>query len=321
MRDFSALRRGAAQARWSAEALGPVLREVASDNAVCLCPALSDSPSPRVIARRTSPPPAMPVFSEATAQTISSAVRHQVRTATVRDDMVGWVMAGRKRLVAPAGEIQFPAGQVFLIPRLTQWDMLNEPPAGGRYEARIINFAPALVARFHQRFGQFAATPALQGCASAEADEDFAATFGHAFKALQADAASSASAAVREHRAFEVLLLLAERGLVFAPGGELSWAERVRRLVAQRPQAPWTLAEVAQAFHLSASSLQRRLAEESASFSQCMREVRLETAMALLQDPELQVSEVAARCGYDSHSRFSAAFRERFGFAPSHLRP
>lgn len=268
----------------------------------------------------------MSVFSEATAQTISSAVRHQVRTATVRDDLVGWVMAGRKRLMAPAGEIQFAAGRVFLIPRLTQWDMLNEPPAGGRYEARIINFAPALVARFHQRFGHFAATPALQGCAGAEADEEFAATFGHAFKALQGEAAveslaPSVSAALREHRAFEVLLLLAERGLVFAPGGELSWAERVRRLVAQRPQAPWTLAEVAQAFHLSASSLQRRLAEESASFSQCMREVRLETAMALLQDPELQVSEVAARCGYDSHSRFSAAFRERFGFAPSHLRP
>jgi len=130
-----------------------------------------------------------------------------------------------------------------------------------------------------------------------------------------------ASDAMREHRAMEVLLLLAERGLVFAASRELAWADRVRRLLSQRPQAPWTLQQVAEAFHLSASSLQRRLAEESASFSQCIREVRLETAMALLQDSALQVSEVAARCGYDSHSRFSAAFRERFGFAPSHLRP
>lgn len=261
---------------------------------------------------------------DASAQTISSAVRHQVRTATVRDDLVGWVMAGRKRLVTPAGEVQFAAGDVFLIPRLTQWDMLNEPPAGGRYEARVLSFTPGLLERFHQRFGQFAATPAVQGCASTEADEDFAASFSHAFQALKApqgEASSAVSAAMCEHRALEVLLLLAERALVFAPAREMSWAERVRRLVGQRPQAPWTLAEVAQAFHLSASSLQRRLAEESASFSQCMREVRLETAMALLQDPELQVSEVAARCGYDSHSRFSAAFRERFGFAPSHLRP
>ena len=47
---------------------------------------------------------------------------------------------------------------------------------------------------------------------------------------------------------------------------------------------------------------------------------RLEASMALLQSSSLQVSEIAARCGYDSHSRFSAAFRQRFGYAPSHLR-
>ncbi len=257
-------------------------------------------------------------FSAALAQTISSAVAHQVRTATVRDDLVGWVMAGRKRLVTPAGEVQFLPGQVFVIPRLTQWDMVNEPPTGGRYEARLIGFTPMLIELFHQRFGQFSGSPPVQGCASSVADESFVATFGHAMSALKSD---TASAAIREHRALEVLLLLAERGLVFSAASELAWADRVRRLVGQRPQANWTLSEVAAAFHLSASTLQRRLAEESANFSQCVRELRLETAMALLQDSGLQVSEVAARCGYDSHSRFSAAFRERYGFTPSHLRP
>lgn len=257
-------------------------------------------------------------FQDVSALRISTAVPHQVRTATVRDDLVGWVQAGRKRLVTPAGEVQFGAGQVFLIPRLTQWDMINEPPAGGRYEAQVIAFAPALIERFQQRFGQFSAQAALQGSASTEADELFGASFSHALTALQAP---DASAALCEHRALEVLLLLAERGLVFAAPRELAWADRVRRLVSQRPQADWSLAQVAAAFHLSPSSLQRRLAEESATVSQCIREVRLETAMALLQDPRLQVSEVAARCGYDSHSRFSAAFRERYGFAPSHLRP
>ncbi|MEJ6007041.1 helix-turn-helix transcriptional regulator [Paucibacter sp. AS339] len=257
-------------------------------------------------------------FGDAIAFNISSAVAHQVRTATVRDDLVGWVQAGRKRLVTPGGEVQFMTGQVFLIPRQTQWDMINEPPVGGRYEARVIAFAPGMIERFYQRFGQFAAQPSLQGSASSEADEDFCTSFSHALTALKSPDASDA---MREHRALEVLLLLAERGLVFAASRELTWADRVRRLVSQRPQAPWTLQQVADAFHLSASSLQRRLAEESASVSQCIREVRLETAMALLQDSGLQVSEVASRCGYDSHSRFSAAFRERFGFAPSHLRP
>ena len=49
--------------------------------------------------------------------------------------------------------------------------------------------------------------------------------------------------------------------------------------------------------------------------------MRLETGLVLLQSSALQVSEIAARCGYESHSRFSAAFRERFGFSPSQLRP
>lgn len=257
-------------------------------------------------------------FREASAQTISTAVSHCVRTAVVRDDLVGCVLSGRKRLITPAGEVQFGSGQVFVLPRLTQWDMLNEPKPGGRYEARLINFTPSLIERFYDRFGQFTATASLQGCASSIADEEFSTTFNHALAALESDESSHA---IREHRALEVLLLLAERGLVFSATRDLAWADRVRRLVSQRPQTNWALCDVAAAFHLSPSTLQRRLAEESASFSQCVRETRLETAMALLQDSGLQVSEVAARCGYDSHSRFSAAFRERFGFTPSHLRP
>lgn len=257
-------------------------------------------------------------FPEASAQTISTAVSHVVRTAVVRDDLVGWVMSGHKRLLTPAGEVNFPAGRVFVISRLTQWDMVNEAEAGGRYEALLIGFTPSLVEKFHKSFGQFSATPALQGCASSAADGAFAATFTHALAAL---ADNEASHAICEHRMFEVLLLLAERGLVFAAPRELGWTERVRRLMAQRPHARWTLDEVASTFHQSASTLQRRLAEDSGSFSQCLREVRLETAMALLQDSGFQVAEVAARCGYESHSRFSAAFRKRFGFAPSHLRP
>ena len=77
-----------------------------------------------------------------------------------------------------------------------------------------------------------------------------------------------------------------------------------------------TVDTLAQAFHLSASSLQRRLAEEGTTASRCVREARLLTAMALLQGSDLQVSEIAVRCGYQSHSRFTAAFRQRFSGSP-----
>lgn len=40
----------------------------------------------------------------------------------------------------------------------------------------------------------------------------------------------------------------------------------------------------------------------------------------LLQTRQLLVGEVVQHCGYESHSRFSAVFRSRYGFLPSHLR-
>lgn len=254
----------------------------------------------------------------AVVQLVRSQVPHGIRTLTVREDMVGWVLRGRKRLVSPGGEMAFERGRVFCIPRASQWDVLNDPPPGGPYEARVMAFAPQTVERFHARFGQYAGVPAMQGGAGTEADPAFAATFDHACAALS-DA--EASEAMREHRALEVLLLLAERGLVFAPVQQLGWADRVHRLVGQRTHVDWTVDTLAQAFHLSASSLQRRLAEEGTTANRCVREARLLTAMALLQGSDLQVSEIALRCGYQSHSRFTAAFRQRFGYAPTHLRP
>ena len=178
--------------------------------------------------------------------------------------------------------------------------------------------APELVEQFHRLFGQFAAVPPVQGCAGLAADATFEDSFTRAVAALESDASSQA---LREHRALEVLLMLAEAGIVFAPPGELGWADRVRRLVGSSPQADWTVERIAAAFATSASTLQRRLAQEGETVSQCLRDVRLETALVLLQSSTLQVSEIAARCGYESHSRFSAAFRERFGFPPSQLRP
>jgi AraC-like DNA-binding protein len=261
---------------------------------------------------------AMSQFAGITSQRIRTRVPHLVRTATVRDDLVGWVVSGRKRLCTPSGEMRYATGQIFIMARATQWDVINEPAPGAHYEAQLMGFAPQTVAQFHDRFGQFSAMPAVQGCASTDADDTFLATFGHATAALLA---SDMSDAVREHRALEVLLLLAERGIVFSPPSQLRWADRVHRLVSQRTHAAWSVEELAHAFHVSPSTLQRRLAEEGTSANRCVREARMESAMALLQGTGLQVSDIAARCGYDSHSRFTAAFRQRFGYAPSRMRP
>jgi len=47
---------------------------------------------------------------------------------------------------------------------------------------------------------------------------------------------------------------------------------------------------------------------------------RVETAKALLRDEALSIAEVAARCGFHSHSQFAAMFRRVTGATPGSFR-
>ena len=56
------------------------------------------------------------------------------------------------------------------------------------------------------------------------------------------------------------------------------------------------------------------------SLASHMKEHRMERAAELLREGNLSVGEVAAAVGYDSPSRFSAAFRERYHMLPTEYR-
>ncbi|MCA6997736.1 helix-turn-helix domain-containing protein [Dickeya solani] len=46
----------------------------------------------------------------------------------------------------------------------------------------------------------------------------------------------------------------------------------------------------------------------------------MEAMMVLLQSSDRPVAAIALDVGYESHSKFTAAFRRRFGVVPSALR-
>ena len=249
---------------------------------------------------------------------VVSRVEHRVRTLTVRDLLVGRVRSGRKTLIGARSEHAFAAGELFIVARGTQWDVINDPRPDGCYVAQILVPSQAVVRQYHDQPDlPLPAGARVNDCARARADGDLGEAFDRALAALQ----GAGSPALCRHRLFEVLLLLAERGIVPDPGDTDRWSDRVRRLIAQRPHADWSVDVVADQFHVSASTLRRRMADDGHTLGALVREVRLEHALALLQGTALSVGDIAARCGYESHSRFTAAFRSRFGFAPSHLRP
>jgi AraC-like DNA-binding protein len=259
----------------------------------------------------------MDEFAPASTCLISTRIRHRVVTLDVREDALIFVRSGIKTLLGNAGPLAIGTGEAVVMARGAQWDVINDPATAGRYEALVLQFGDRAVKEFHERYAADFPLSPVDTCFSLRVAPELAQSLQRAADAL---ASPEASPLVRDHRVLEVLLLLAERGCVLRPREALSWADRLRRLIGQRPHADWTVDALARSCHVSASTLRRRLADCDATVGGLLREIRLETAMQLLQTTALPVGEVAMRCGYDSHSRFSAAFRTRFGYAPSHLR-
>lgn len=256
-------------------------------------------------------------FTPGAAARVSTSVHHRVATVTMRDHLIGWVQAGTKVLGDPDAEHRYGPGDVFLAAQGTQWDVVNAPGPQGRYVAQLLFVPNDLLRWFLERHPLPPGVALVQGQRGLRIDAELAEAIERAARSL-GDAGTSR--ALQLHRSCEVLLLLSERGWCFALADE-GWDDRVRRLVGHRLHARWTLHEVAAAFHTSPSTLRRRLAERGVTLGELLREARMEAALGLLQTTELGVGEIALCCGYESHSRFTAAFHQRYGFPPSYLRP
>lgn len=72
---------------------------------------------------------------------------------------------------------------------------------------------------------------------------------------------------------------------------------------------------------VSRTQLHRKLtALTGKSTSHVIRSIRMQKAMKLLKDPNLNVSEVGYAVGYSNPSYFTQMFTEEFGSPPSHFR-
>jgi AraC-like DNA-binding protein len=247
---------------------------------------------------------------------IVAAQRYRISTLTVRDDLFVVVLKGRKILQTADSSLSAGHQQGVLVAQGTQWDVINDPEAHAHYEALALSFSDTLIREFNAS-SMANAGAAVNAAQCVMVDEELLEAMQ---RTLPAASGKNISTPLLHHRIVEVLMLLAERGWRFEPGQALSWPEKVRRLVAQRPHGDWNVTVLADLFHLSESTLRRRLESSGTTLAALVREVRLETALSLLQTTEWPVGEVAQRCGWDSHSRFTAIFQQRWGVAPSVVR-
>ena len=99
----------------------------------------------------------------------------------------------------------------------------------------------------------------------------------------------------------------------------LPWADAVGRVLAADPGIP-RIGDVARRLAVSVRTLQVRLAEEDRRFIHLVEAVQRERALALLADPALTISSVAARTGFSTPAAFVRAFRRWTGRTPSEWR-
>ena len=97
--------------------------------------------------------------------------------------------------------------------------------------------------------------------------------------------------------------------------------ERVRNLLAAAlREGAASLAEIAEQLHMSERSLQRRLAEENATFDTVLDELRHSLSLRYLAERQIAISEVAYLVGYSEPSAFHRAFKRWTGSTPTELR-
>ncbi len=91
-------------------------------------------------------------------------------------------------------------------------------------------------------------------------------------------------------------------------------------LFRENPSVRWSISDVGKKLAMSESTLRRKLRAEGTNFSDLHIQVRLGYGIHLLQTTNLPVVAISEKCGYQSQSRFTEKFRERFGITPVKLR-
>ncbi|MGC2854319.1 helix-turn-helix transcriptional regulator [Novispirillum sp. DQ9] len=247
---------------------------------------------------------------------IHTDLGHALRQVPILQHCLILVVEGAKELEGAAGSARVPAGAMVALPAGIAATLRNDAdPASGHYRARVLAFDAGLIAAFPDTTHR----PAVSGdpWQILRPSPALLEAFDHASRAVHSPHLSDALA---RHRFQEVLLGLAEQGVVWSSRDSDTLTQRLRLLMAGRPDAPWAAADAAKAANVSEPTLRRRLAAEGTSFRELLAEVRLSHGLMLLQTSRAGIAEIALACGYESPSRFASRFRERFGTPPSGIR-
>ncbi|MDI3250528.1 putative HTH-type transcriptional regulator [Pseudomonas fluorescens] len=93
----------------------------------------------------------------------------------------------------------------------------------------------------------------------------------------------------------------------------------VQHYLTSSENTPRDLSEIARLTHISTRTLKRRLSDEGTTFRTLLAEARSSSAIEMINDSRLSLTEIAERLGFSDLSSFSQAFKRWHGVAPSNF--
>ena len=144
-------------------------------------------------------------------------------------------------------------------------------------------------------------------------------SYGHPATGVAVPRASLSQALAGSRRTSSAWLHLERWLLLTGPAADFSGSVRqaVRTLLLDGyPDVRHTAAAIG----MSVRTLQRRLGESGSSYSRLIEQERFRTAVRLLADPSIKVTNVAIELGYTDLANFTHAFRRWTGVSPSEFR-
>ena len=230
----------------------------------------------------------------------------------VASPAVSFVRRGEKRLRGDGFDITIAAGEAVALPAALSAEVTNIADGDGVYEALTLVPDPLLFGAM--RDGR----PVQAPVHLSRLEPGFAEALVRAGEAIFDPGRTPEPVAAA--RMGEGLAWVAARGLRFVPPRPTSVAERAHALLSAEPGRPWSGPDVASALAMSEATLRRRLADEDTSLSALLVEVRMATALVMLQATDRSIAEIALDVGYGSPSRFAGRFRARYGHPPHAVR-
>lgn len=254
---------------------------------------------------------AQPVLRPGLCSLAQPSIRQPLHTPVFRFDQASLILLRSGCIDIDDGEARLhvaTAPGLLLLDPGTVADV-RKTPAGPepRFESLFLSFAPEIVLAAPQGRQSSAPSRVL------ELDADLEDSLRHVIKSV-----TQTSDARLRLRLLDLLTALAERGQFYRPHEGIG--ARLRHLLAQRPEQPWTARDAGRALAVSEATLRRRLAASEQRFDELLADVRMHHAMMLLQTTSWTLPHIAQACGYQSRARFSERFRSRFGFLPSAVR-